>query len=219
MGSVSNSELQIGTRSARISRNSSTKCSSRNTSPRQKHGILICLPKSHDSCIPDDYRPISLLNTEYKRLPRTPARRLRPILADQLSKSQYCGVPDNKILDAVAGIRDVLAHYKDKGVALCILTLDFQGAFDRIFRRYLFTILRQCRISNWFAERIQALYQQALASLQINGCIAGPIEIRSGIRQACPLSMILFFLCLHPFLLSLEKTLPGIKVGRYLHSP
>jgi len=31
--------------------------------------------------------------------------------------------------------------------------------------------------------------------------------------------MTLFPLCIHPFLLSLEKTLPGIKFGRHLHSP
>jgi len=45
----------------------------------------MCLPKTHDSCTPDDYRPITLLNTEYKLLARILARRLRPILADQLS--------------------------------------------------------------------------------------------------------------------------------------
>jgi len=58
--------------------------------PRQKQGILICLPKSHDSHTPDDYHPISLLNTEYKLLAWVLACRLRQILADQLSTSQYC---------------------------------------------------------------------------------------------------------------------------------
>jgi len=102
---------------------------------------------------------------------------------------------------------------------MCLLTLDFKQVFGRIFHRYLFTILRQYGISNWFADRLQALYEQALASVQINGCLAAPIEIRSGVRQGCPLSMILYSLCLHPFLFSLEKTLPGIPIGRQVHSP
>ena len=55
-----------------------------------KHGIIISLQKSHNSYTPDDFRHISLLNNDYKLLARVVARRLHPVLADQLS--QYCGV-------------------------------------------------------------------------------------------------------------------------------
>ena len=101
---------------------------------------------------------------------------------------------------------------------MCVLTLDFKQAFDFISHRYLFIILHQYGISNWFADRLQTLYEQALASVQINGCLAGPIVIRSWLRQGCPLSMILYSLCLHPFLLSLEKFLPVIPIRREVHS-
>jgi len=62
-------------------------------------GINICCPKPHDSYIPDDFLPVSLLKTEYKLLARILTRRLRPILADLLSTSQSCGVPGNSILE------------------------------------------------------------------------------------------------------------------------
>jgi len=55
-------------------------------SQRQKRGILVCLPKSTSPRTPEDYRPISLLTTEYKLLARILAGRLRHILADQLRK-------------------------------------------------------------------------------------------------------------------------------------
>ena len=45
---------------------------------RQKHGILICLPKPRGNPTPADYRPITLLNSDYKILARMVARRLRP---------------------------------------------------------------------------------------------------------------------------------------------
>jgi hypothetical protein len=67
-------------------------------SPRQKHGILVCLPKSTNPRTLDDYRPISLLTTEYKLLARILARRLRHTLTDQLQKNQFCGVQGNSIL-------------------------------------------------------------------------------------------------------------------------
>ena len=60
---------------------------------------------------------------------------------------------------------------------------------------------------------MQALYEQATASVQINRNLAGPIAIRSGIRQGCPLSMVLYAFCIHPLLRSLEDSLPGVKLG------
>ena len=114
---------------------------------RQKQGILVCLPKSNTATTLDDYRPISLLTTEYKLLARIVARRLRQALAEQLQKSQFCGVPGNSILDATSSVRDVLAHYEATGTPLCVLTLDFKQAFDRVSHHYLFCILRGYGIS------------------------------------------------------------------------
>jgi hypothetical protein len=55
---------------------------------------------------------------------------LRPFLADQLKDNQFCGVTGNSILDAVSTVREVLARSKTTGTPLCILTLDFNGAFN-----------------------------------------------------------------------------------------
>jgi hypothetical protein len=58
------------------------------------------------------------------------------------------------------------------------------------------------------------LYDQATASVQINGSLAGSIPIRCGVRQGCPLSVALFALYLHPLIRALEDSLPSIKIGR-----
>jgi len=103
---------------------------------------------------------------------------------------------------------------------MCVLTLDFQQAFDRISHQYLFHILQSYGISPWFVERIHALYDQATASVQINGFLAGSIPISSGVRQGCPLSVALFALCLHPLIRALEDSLPSKKIGRHTqHGP
>ena len=59
---------------------------------------------------PEDYRSITLLKTDYKILARLIAARVRPILAELLHPSQYCGVPGNTIFDAVATVRDAIAY-------------------------------------------------------------------------------------------------------------
>ena len=70
------------------------------------------------------------------------ARRLLPVLEDHLTSTQYCGVPGNSILDAAATIRDTIAYVENKEIPMCVLSLDFRNAFNRIVHQYLFQILQ-----------------------------------------------------------------------------
>jgi hypothetical protein len=142
------------------------------------------------------------------------ARRLRLGLQDRLHTSQSCEVPGNSILEAVALVRDAIAYSEMTGTLLCLLSLDFQNVLDRISHKCLFQILQRCGISTWFIERLQTLYANATASVQINRILAGPIPIHSAVRQGSSLSVVLYALCLHPLLRTLEKHLPGIKLAR-----
>jgi len=160
-------------------------------STQQKHGIVVCLPKSNGDPTPDGYRPITLLTTEYKILARIMARRLRAITEVHLHSSQFCAVLGNTVLDAIATVRDAITYAENTGTPLCMLTLDFEGAFDRISHQYLFRILHRYGISHWFIERIRNLYDGATASIQINGTLKRNIPIHCAVRQGCPLSMVL----------------------------
>jgi hypothetical protein len=77
--------------------------------PRQKQGTIVCLPKHRKPTTPAEFRPITLLNTDYKLLPRIIANRLKQVLEDNISAFQYCGVRQNIIMDAVATIREATA--------------------------------------------------------------------------------------------------------------
>jgi len=68
-----------------------------------------------------------------------------------------------------------LAQAEVTCVPLCVLSSDFQEAFDRISHQYLFTILRSYGFRDWFVERIKSMYEEAASSIQINGHISGPI--------------------------------------------
>jgi hypothetical protein len=182
-------------------------------SSQQKHAIIINLPKANGDPTPEGYRPISLLTTEYKILARIMAQRLRPIMKEQLSSCQFCAVPGNSILEAVAKIRDAITWAENTGTPLCVLTLDFESAFDKMSHSYLFKILRRYGITQCFIERIRNLYNGATASIQINGTTTGQIPIRCAVGQGCPLSMALCALCLHPLLRTLEETLNGLHIG------
>jgi hypothetical protein len=114
----------------------------------------------------------------------------------------------------VATIRNVAAYAGNAHRPLYILTLDFRHAFDSVAHEYLFTLLRSYGLSNQFVTLLRNLYADATSCMQINGHLYGPIPIRRGVRQGCPLSMALFTMCLQPFITMLRHRLPGVRIGR-----
>ena len=79
---------------------------------QQKDGLLVCVPKSGGARGLSDFRRITLLNVDYKLLARIMAHRLRLLLPAHLLPAQFCSVPGNTILEAVATVREVIARRK-----------------------------------------------------------------------------------------------------------
>jgi hypothetical protein len=64
---------------------------------QQKYGIIECIPKQgHPTCI-EDYRPLTLLNTDYKLLTGIIANRLRIRMKDILHPAQHCGLSETSL--------------------------------------------------------------------------------------------------------------------------
>jgi hypothetical protein len=125
---------------------------------------------------------------------------VRPILAELLHPSQYCGVPENTIFDAVATVRDTSAYAETTRRPVCVISVDFKLAFVWISHTYLPSAFRSCGFVAGFIECIRIMYGNATSVIQVNGHLSTPISIQCGVRQGCPLSMILFVLGLNPLL-------------------
>jgi hypothetical protein len=88
------------------------------------------------------------------------------MLAEFSQQIQYYGVPGNTIFEAVATVRESIANAEVTRAPLCILSLDFKEAFNRISHTYLFNILRSYGFSERFIERIKRIYDSASTSVQ-----------------------------------------------------
>ena len=91
-----------------------------------KHGVIVSLPKNSGSQRPTDVRPIALLKVDYKLLARITAHRLRQLLAEHVQTKQFCGVPGNTILEAVASVREAIAQAEVTRPPICVLSMEFQ---------------------------------------------------------------------------------------------
>jgi len=58
-------------------------------------------------------------------------------MEELLHPSQYCRVTGRTIFEATATVREAIAHAEVTRMPLCVLSSDFQEAFDRISQQYL----------------------------------------------------------------------------------
>lgn len=120
----------------------------------QKHGIIVCIPKTLSPTRVDEYRPLTLPNTDYKILAGIITNRLRPWLPDVLQQSQFCGMQGNTVFEEAAMVRKAVAQAQTTNTPLCIISIDFKEAFDNISHTYLFALLKAYGFSEQSQQRI-----------------------------------------------------------------
>ena len=83
----------------------------------------------------DDYRPITLLNTELKILVRVLANRLPLVISNLIGPEQNYAVKGRSIRDNLHLVRQILERIKDDTKA-ALINLDQSKAFDRMDHRF-----------------------------------------------------------------------------------
>ena len=94
----------------------------------QRRGIITLTFKKGDRLDARNWRPISLLNVDYKIAARAIAGRLLKVIHLVVEKDQTCGVPGRYIGENVAFLRDVVSYATTFDSPVAILSLDQEKA-------------------------------------------------------------------------------------------
>ena len=105
----------------------------------------------------DDYRPITLLNTELKTLARVLENRLQLVISDLIDPEQTYAVKGRPIQDNLHLIREVLEGIEDDTEA-ALISLDQFKAFDRVDHRFLASVLETAGFQPKFRRWISMMY-------------------------------------------------------------
>lgn len=177
-------------------------------------GIIIHIPKRTSPRSFDDLRPITLLNTDYKLFNKVLARRLKEVLPFTIMSGQSAAVPGRTILHTVSAIRDIILYYENNPEEkAALLSLDLRRAFDQVHHDFLWETMRALGMPEQFIATLRKLYSRAQSRLLINGYLSRPVNIRTSVRQGCPMAMLLFVVSTEPLLRALGKSLSGLKIG------
>ena len=132
----------------------------RELSPSQKRGILSLLYKKNDKHMVKNWRPISLLNTDYKLLTHVLANRLKLVIGKLISTDQNGYIQRRNIAYNIRLIQDLIEYFKNDNIEGAIIFLDFQKTFDTVNHDFLYSVLEKFKFGNSFIKWVKIIYNK-----------------------------------------------------------
>lgn len=179
--------------------------------------ISLILKKNKDPLDCASYRPISLLNVDYKILAKLLSTRLEAVLPSVISPDQTGFIKNRHSFFNIRCLFNVIYNPSPTNVSEAVVSLDAEKAFDRVEWRYLFYTLEKFGLGPNFVRWIKLLYSSPQASVRTNNTHSDYFLLHRSTRQGCPLSPLLFALAIEPLAIALRSNPLVSGIVRYRH--
>lgn len=170
--------------------------------------LIILIHKKGEHTDLANYRPICLLNTNYKILASMLASRLKTYLPKIINPEQFGFVPGRQMEDPIRTTQMLvnLLNDTEPDKLFGIFFLDQLKAFDRVDRAYLIFCLRRFGVPEYIIKWATIIYSSNPTQISINGHTSATIDLKSGVRQGCPLSPLLYLIAIEPLARQFKKS-------------
>lgn len=178
------------------------------------------------------YRPITLLNADYKTLAKAVTNRLSPVIHTVIDATQTAFVPgrwigDNilchlETFDAIPNPDDTTADHAgpststrqaQRDLAACLLFLDFEKAYDKVCRSWIFACLERMGVGPGARKWIKHLMADTRATVGFGGVQSRAFAVRAGAAQGSPLSPLLYVIAAQPLAAALRHLQADGSIG------
>jgi len=178
-------------------------------------GVITVLYKNKGSPFSlKNYRPLSLLNSDYKILTKILANRIKEVAGNIISPNQAYSIPGRDIAYTIFTIRDVVDSLNKDGEGGIVLCMDLNKAFDRVEHSFVEQTMRKFGFGERILGWINLLYNNANSCVKVNGALSDPFPLERSVRQGCPLSALLYSISAEPLatLIKGDKEIRGIPI-------
>ena len=152
-------------------------------------GIIIKIPKKGNLSDCNNWRGITLLPIAGKIMAKIVLQRISKAIDNVLRNEQAGFRRGRSCTDQIFALRNIIEQSNEWQRQLYINFVDFEKAFDSIHRDSLWRILRSYGIPQHIVQIIQSLYTNFRCSVGNSNL---SFEVKTGVRQGCVLSAVLF---------------------------
>ena len=156
--------------------------------PSQRQGVITLIEKEgKDPLSIKNYRPITLLNVDYKILSKVLAKRMKEVLGEIVHADQVGYMKNRNIGEAIRLIDDVIYHCKNHNQDGFLVAVDFEKAFDSVSHTCLLHVLELLGFGQSFCSWVKTIYTDICSCVMNGGSSSGYFKIERGVRQGDPL--------------------------------
>jgi hypothetical protein len=177
-------------------------------------GVVSSIFKDGDPTLPSNYRPITLLNTDYRILAKVLANRCLQHIPRLISAEQCAFLKGRSIGDSIMLLQLLPHQLAAEGHSGALVAfLDFRKAYDSVNRDFLREVLLAMGVGDKFVAWVKLLLDQqhTRACAVLNGYRSAKAHFAAGVRQGCPLSPLLY-LFVGEALLRYMKAQPALGI-------
>ena len=161
----------------------------------QRRGIISLIPKGENYLVElTNWRPITLLNVDYKILARAFAKRIELKLPNLIHSDQTGFVKGRFIGQNVRLLNDIMEYTELNKIPGIMVLIDFEKAFDTLEWHFLQNTLKHFNFGPNLRNWISVMYSDVESGIINGGYVTNYFKVSRGVRQGCPLSPILFIL-------------------------
>ena len=158
-----------------------------------RRGVISLLEKTgRDPLLLKNWRPISLLNVDYKILAKAMANRLRTVLPDIIHLDQTGFMKNRYIGENILDLLSTMEFAENNDIQALIIGFDFEKAFDHLEWNVLQGVLRFLNFGPYFCHILKILNVDIQSTVTNNGFTSEWFNLTRATRQGGPLSLFLF---------------------------
>ena len=186
-------------------------------STSQRQAVITLLDKGKDRQLIKNWRPISMLNVDYKIVTKSIAERIKKHLPTLIHNNQVGYVKGRQITNNIRTISDIFFYTKSKNIPGILINIDFEKAFDSVDWDFLKEVLKKFNFGNSLIKWIDVFYTDVSSCVINNGLTSEYFSLGRGVRQGDPLSPYIFILVVEILASNIrqDEKIKGIQIGNH----
>jgi hypothetical protein len=151
------------------------------------YDMISLIPKLREANNIKQYRPIFLLNVDYKWFTKV-LMRLTAYAERLISNIQTAFIPGRYILEGVIVLHEIFHELRVEKLKGIVLKLDFEKAYDKVQWEFMMEVMRKKDfLDNWL-DWMKQIIEGGSVGININGNPGNFFRTHKGLRQGdlCP---------------------------------